>query len=309
MVSDALRDVSGSLRDEETARARAAAERVMRAAGVQVRPAELTTDIQGVREILDAVFRPVPGESEASPYLLMALAHTGQYLVLAHPREAGSPPALGTSLGFFCAPARRTLHSHATAVLAGNRGRQIGWALKLHQRAWAMERGVDTITWTFDPLIRRNAWFNLVKLGARPTAFAVNFYGAIVDAVNAGDETDRFVLSWPLRSERVVAACGGSPSVPAVPGMLTGGVPRLLETGPDGDPVRAGVPRGAQSGLVQVPPDIESMRAADPALGLRWRRALRAVLTEARDQGLAIVSMGRDGWYVLAPAPGGQDAG
>jgi hypothetical protein len=84
--------------------------------------------------------------------------------------------------------------------------------------------------------------------------------------------------------------------------MLSDGVPRLLETGPGDVPVRASLPRGAKLGLVQVPSDIESMRAADPALALRWRRDLRAVLTDAGDSGLDIVGMGRDGWYVLGSA-------
>ena len=214
---------------------------------------------------------------------------------------------LASSLGFFCAPDRFTLHSHATAVMAAGRGRRIGWAVKLHQRCWAMAAGLDTITWTFDPLVRRNAWFNLAKLGARPAAFEVDFYGAIADAVNAGDESDRLVLAWQLRSERVVAACDGVPFVPPVASMLESGVPRILTVAPGEVPVRAALPPGARSALVQVPPDIESMRAGDPALALRWRRELRAALTEAGDRGLEVTGMGRDGWYVAGAGAGAAE--
>jgi predicted GNAT superfamily acetyltransferase len=305
----------GAQRDDVTDRAHAAARRaaaaagqVMRTAGIEIRPAETPDDIHQVRQVLDAVFKPAPGESEASHDLLMAMARTGQYLVTARPLH-NDDLALGTGLAFFCAPDMSTLHSHVIAVLAASRGSHVGWALKLHQRAWAMARGLDTITWTFDPLIRRNAWFNLVKLGARPTAFAVDFYGAIYDAVNDGDETDRFVLAWRLWSDWVVAACDGAPFVAPVAGMLSDGVPRLLETGPGDVPVRASLPQGAKLGLAQVPSDIESMRAADPALALRWRRDLRAVLTDAADCGLDIVGMGRDGWYVLGSAALERDEG
>jgi len=290
------------VRDDDADRAQAAARRAMRVAGIDVRPAESLADLRRVREILDDVFRPSPGESEASLDLLVALAHTGQYLVLASDLSDGDHPTLGTSLGFFCAPTRSALHSHATAVLEAGRGRQIGWALKLHQRTWALTRGLDSITWTFDPLIRRNAWFNLAKLGARPTAFAIDFYGAIADAVNAGDETDRLILSWQLRSEPVVRACDGAPLVSPVADLLADGLPRLLETGPRGVPVRADLPPGARSGLVQLPPDIESMRMADPALALRWRRELRAVLIEAADHKLEVIGIGHEGWCVLGTA-------
>jgi predicted GNAT superfamily acetyltransferase len=271
----------------------------MQAAGIDVRPAESLPDLRQVRRILDDVFRPAPGESEASLDLLVALAHTGQYLALAHDLRDGDQSVLATSLGFFCAPGRSLLHSHATAVLAAGRGRHVGWALKLHQRMWAMAQGLDSITWTFDPLIRRNAWFNLAKLGARPTAFEVDFYGAIDDAVNAGDETDRLVVAWQLRSESVVSACDGTALVQPVSDLLANRVPCLLETGSGGGPARADLPHGAGCALVQLPADIESMRAADPTLARRWRRELRAVLIDAGHRGLEVTGMGKEGWYVL----------
>jgi predicted GNAT superfamily acetyltransferase len=280
-------------------RARAVADGAARAAGIDIRPAESLADFRLVQKTLDAVFGIAPGESEASIDLLVAFAHTGQYLVLARDARAGGRPVLGTSLGFFCAPDRSTLHSHATAVLQAGRDRHVGWALKLHQRTWTMVRGLDTITWTFDPLIRRNAWFNLAKLAATPTAFEVDFYGAIMDAVNAGDESDRLFLAWQLRAERVAVACDGAPLVASVADMIADGAPRLLEIGPGERPSRSVLPRGADCGLVQVPSDIESMRTAEPALALRWRRELRSVLTEVGDRGLGVVSVGRDGWYVL----------
>ena len=65
------------------------------------------------------------------------------------------------------------------------------------------------IAWTYDPLIRRNAYFNLVKLGARPAEYLRNFYGAMDDAINGGTETDRMLVHWDLRSDLAVAACAG----------------------------------------------------------------------------------------------------
>ena len=65
------------------------------------------------------------------------------------------------------------------------------------------------IAWTYDPLIRRNAYFNLVKLGARPVEYLRNFYGTMDDAINGGTETDRMLVHWDLRSDLAVAACAG----------------------------------------------------------------------------------------------------
>ena len=74
---------------------------------------------------------------------------------------------IGASAGFLGRRAGELhLHSHISGVIAARQSRHVGVALKQHQRAWALARGIDSIEWTFDPLVRRNAFFNLVKLGA-----------------------------------------------------------------------------------------------------------------------------------------------
>ena len=51
--------------------------------------------------------------------------------------------------------------------------------------AWALERGLSEVTWTFDPLVRRNAWFNIEVLGGHITEYVPNFYGTMSDSINA----------------------------------------------------------------------------------------------------------------------------
>ena len=80
------------------------------------------------------------------------------------------------------------------AVLPEYRDQHIGSALKMHQRAWALGCGIDTVVWTFDPLVRRNAFVNLVKLGADVEGFEVDFYGSMDDAINVDDPTDLFIV-------------------------------------------------------------------------------------------------------------------
>lgn len=95
------------------------------------------------------------------------------------------------------------LHSDMTAVLPGYRDRGVGRRLKLFQRRDAIERGIQLVEWTFDPLELKNARFNLVRLGAIARRFIPNCYGITESPLHAGLPTDRLVVEWWLDSERV----------------------------------------------------------------------------------------------------------
>jgi predicted GNAT superfamily acetyltransferase len=97
------------------------------------------------------------------------------------------------------------LHSHMTAVVPEFQNRGIGRQLKLTQRQDALERGIDLVEWTFDPLELRNAYFNLMQLGAIVRRFLPNCYGVTTSPLHAGLPTDRLLAEWWLRSERVEA--------------------------------------------------------------------------------------------------------
>src|SRR5215213_7578305 len=137
----------------------------------------------------------------------LAVAHAGNYVAGAF----SGTRLVGASAGFFTAPPDPELHSHITGVAPGGQHHGIGFALKVHQRAWALARGVRVVAWTFDPLVARNAWFNLAKLGARPTAYLEDFYGPMTDAINAGMASDRLLLAWALADPAVAGACAGRP--------------------------------------------------------------------------------------------------
>jgi predicted GNAT superfamily acetyltransferase len=126
-------------------------------------------------------------------------------------RELADVPDLAAVCGFFGNPAKGGLHSHVAGVAHAGHGRGIGFALKLHQRAWALHQGVDHISWTFDPLVRRNAYFNMTKLAARPARYLTNFYGPMGDVINGSGDTDRLMVDWDLTSPPVDAAVRGRP--------------------------------------------------------------------------------------------------
>ena len=140
-----------------------AADAAALAAGVTVREVADLVELEDVVRLYSAIW----GRDANPPMtveLLRAFTKAGNYVGGAF--EDGR--LVGACVGFFHAPAEDALHSHIAGVAPSLNGRHVGFALKLHQRAWALLRGVSEIAWTFDPLVSRNAYFNLVKLGAQP---------------------------------------------------------------------------------------------------------------------------------------------
>ena len=95
------------------------------------------------------------------------------------------------------------LHSHMLAVLPEYRNAGLGRRLKLAQRDDALARGFDLMEWTFDPLEIKNAYLNIVRLGAIVRRYMRDFYGPSTSPLQGGLPTDRLVAEWWLRSDRV----------------------------------------------------------------------------------------------------------
>ncbi|MEV6987350.1 GNAT family N-acetyltransferase [Sphaerisporangium sp. NPDC051017] len=269
-----------------------AAEGAARAAGVLVRELTGLDDLDGVIGLLATIW----GRSDNPQMtieLLRALSKAGNYVAGAFERDR----LVGACVGFFHAPAEEALHSHIAGVSARATGRGIGFALKLHQRAWALRCDVPEIAWTFDPLVARNAYFNVVKLAARPAEYLPNFYGPMLDAINGAEDSDRLLMRWPLRDPAVVAACTGGGTGTVAADELAAGAVTALSMGADGAP-EPGRLDGATS-LVAVPPDIEGLRTADPGMARRWRVAVRDALTGLAARGGRIEGFDRTGWYVV----------
>lgn len=243
---------------------------------VEVRTVSELGELAAVDRLFGAIWQQDPGTPLLSTELLRALAKSGNYVAAAYDGAA----LLGACVGFFGAPGTRELHSHIAGVAPEAMGRSIGYALKQHQRSWALENGATTISWTFDPLVARNAYFNLAKLGAVVEEYLPNFYGAMHDRINGEDESDRLLVRWdltrptPLRDDTsgAVVALG-----------------------------RTGVPGSLDAGklLVAVPPDVETLRRRDPREARRWRFAVRETLSALFATGARVTGFDRTGCYVL----------
>lgn len=226
---------------------------------------------------------------------LKALSHSGNYVAGA--RLDGR--LIGGLVGWIggSPPHELHMHSHILGVVPDIQARGVGFELKQHQRRWCLERGLVAVEWTFDPLVRRNANFNLTKLGAEAREYLVNFYGTMADAINAGAESDRLLISWLLDSPGAVAAAEGRTAEPEVEDLLHGEGSILLSVGPKQEPVAGEL--AAPVALCQMPEDIVALRLSDPARARAWRLAARDAMTGALRAGYRVTGATRSGWYVL----------
>ncbi|KAA9163642.1 GNAT family N-acetyltransferase [Amycolatopsis acidicola] len=262
------------------------------AAGVRLREVAELAELEAVYRLFDVIWRPDPANPPVTTELMRALTKAGNYVGGAY---AGDE-LVGACVGFFGTPAGEVMHSHIAGVSPSMAGRHVGLALKLHQRAWALPRGISVIEWTFDPLVARNAYFNLGKLAAVAAEYLPNFYGGMRDNINGTDETDRLLVHWPISAPEVTAACAGTPHLVHADAELCRGAVVALDRA-DGGPVRGSL--AGDTLLVAVPRDIETLRRADPTTAGQWRLAVRETLGSLLAEGARIKGFDRAGWYVV----------
>jgi predicted GNAT superfamily acetyltransferase len=249
-------------------------------AGIRLAEVHDAADCLRLSQVLGRVWGR-PGTELLDPALLVAMAGAGNHIALAFREDEPIGGAVG-----FCGPPDWPFHSHIVGLLPEAAGRGAGRAIKLAQRAWCLERGVDRMTWTFDPLVRRNAHFNIRVLGARPVAYLPSLYGELRDAINAGQDSDRALVAWDLsaRPGSPAASAAGHAAVSDADGIPTPYAPP---------------PPDATTALVGVPHDVEGMRHADPDRAREWRVQVRAALTDLLAAGWIVDGFTDAGQYAL----------
>jgi predicted GNAT superfamily acetyltransferase len=254
-----------------------------RRAGVEIRTLTERTALNDARAVFDAVWPSLAGSTQIQSNLLQAIVHAGGYCSAAYVDDTAIGAAVGVLGRHRDEQGRRHehLHSHMAAVVEGFRDRHVGSALKVHQRWWALSNEVPVVTWTFDPLVRRNAYVNLIKLGTEVRGYEPDFYGPMDDAINAGDPSDRMFAWWEVGSERAAKAAAG-------------------QTHPID--VAARTAAGADVRTVVIPEDIVELRAHDRAEAQEWRRTVREQFVSALDEGYCVTGITAEGNYVLERA-------
>jgi predicted GNAT superfamily acetyltransferase len=190
---------------------------------------------------------------------------------------------VGFTLAFPGVRERRPfLHSHMTGVLPAYWNRGIARSLKLFQRREALSRNIDRIEWTFDPLQVKNAFFNLVRLGAIVRRYLPNLYGSTTSPLHGGLPTDRLVAEWWLSSPRVRQA------VPPVP-------PPKRRPRP---------PRGREWVRIRVPIGMDELVRSKPDEAVRVQAEIRQEFEHWLGCGYAATSVESDSAgtaYLLQP--------
>jgi len=237
------------------------------AAGVEVRIVT-AADAWAAATLLEQIWGVKPIEAP----MLIALARSGNYAAVAVDGEQ----ILAVTAGYFAAPVGTALHSHVAGVRPGLGGRGIRRVVKLHQRAWCLELGLTQVLWTFDPLVARNAYINIERLGAGLDQYVIDYYGDMTDGINAGQGSDRAIVRWHL--ERPYSADRVDDTERVNLGDRDLDAVAVLAATIEGDPSVQPLPASATAVTVAVPSDIEAMRADDPVTAKAWRAALRDTL-------------------------------
>ena len=207
---------------------------------------------------------------------------------------------IGFVLGF---PGRHDnqhiIHSDMLAVLPEYRSFGLGFRLKLAQRERALERGINTITWTFDPLRAINANLNFARLGVTSNRYEIDYYGQ-TSSVLQQLGTDRLWVTWALNSERTVARIKTNKPIEMsfAPEAVS-----LVTLGEDQQPVSKDEWSG-ELALIEIPTTLDELLKGQPALAADWRMATRKAFTQAISAGYIVEDFvldkqARKGTYLL----------
>ncbi len=204
---------------------------------------------------------------------LISIQHNGGLVLGAFDRNK----MIGFCFGFLGMRDGKLVHSsRMPAVLPEYRNTGIGLRMKFAQKKFALSQGLNLITWTFDPLQSLNAHFNIAKLGCIVRQYFVNIYGTSSSVLNSGMETDRFLAEWhisgvleskSLESESLRKALKNIRQVNKTIVSKSG---FLISERPD---LRLNDKRL----LVQIPGNINEIKAKDLTLAKDWRFKTRGI--------------------------------
>jgi predicted GNAT superfamily acetyltransferase len=261
---------------------------------------ETPEEMAAVENLMGEVW---PGDERdiVPSHLLLAVAHNGGLVAGAFADDRltgfvfGFPGLVGTAEGL------QVKHcSHELGVHPDYRDRGLGFELKRFQRQIVRGQGIRRVTWTYDPLLSRNARLNIAKLGAVCNTYLRDAYGALRDHLNTGLPTDRFHVDWWLDSPRVAARMAESPC--ALPGLrdhLRDSAWLLNPPSPAGiaeppceitaDRWGMDLESAPTTLLVEIPTDFLSLKASNPGLALAWRLGTRACFERLFDRGFVVI--------------------
>lgn len=274
-----------------------------------IRILETPEELVEVEELQRLVW---PGsDTEVVPvHLLVTAAHNGGLVLGAFENGKMAGFAFGFP-GLYQVPdGPRLKHcSHMLGVHPAARDSGIGFALKRAQWQIVRQQGLDRITWTYDPLLSRNAHLNIARLGAVCNTYLREVYGQMRDGLNAGLPSDRFQVDWWVNTHRVSRRLGTNPRAGLeLTDFDSANIPRLYPVSGSADalirpPDGFSLP-GEALHLAEIPPDFLKLKEIDFGLAAAWRQFTRQVFETSFAAGYIVTDFIHDrsgprSFYVL----------
>ena len=192
---------------------------------------------------------------------------------------------IGFVLGF---PGRHAeqniIHSDMLAVLPEYRSYGLGFRLKLAQRERALANGIQTITWTYDPLRAINANLNFARLGVTSDRYEIDYYGETSSVLHRLG-TDRLWVTWALNSDRALART--DPNFGSTVTKYRKDANVLVAVGESQQPISKD-DLTSDDALIEIPTNLDELLKQQPSLAADWRMATRKAFTQAIGAGYVV---------------------
>ncbi|MEP6729896.1 MAG: GNAT family N-acetyltransferase [bacterium] len=247
---------------------------------IAVRAVTSLQDFRACVELQDLVWGPVYNDS--IPASMMQIATYVGGIVL------GAFASSGELAGFLfgltgIVDGQPTHWSHLLAVRESARNQGVGRMLKEAQRNELARRGINRMSWTFDPLVAKNAYLNLNRLGARIVEYVPNMYGTTSSPLHYGLATDRLIVSVDTSAtppaEQPLTLQPARPVLSLA--MQDGDVPFVMEERPP-------------SISIEIPTDIHQVMEQTPETAAAWRQSVRSHFQWALENGYEATALYRE---------------
>lgn len=235
--------------------------------GITIRPLHALDEIHALAELQRSAWTAIPDRELIPSHFFRGASVNGNLLLgaIAEGQIIGFVLGIVGWADWLTEPVLQ-VYSATMGVALDYQSQGVGYQLKLAQREWALQRGIKLVTWTYDPLLARNAWLNVGKLGVICGRYLPHLYGP---------DEDRLHVEWWLESERVRARLMGQDAAAAHP--------------PD-------------TPTIPIPPDYLALQHTNPHLAQQIREQTRDRFTTLFTKGYQVVDFIRgetQSFYIL----------
>jgi predicted GNAT superfamily acetyltransferase len=245
--------------------------------------------LQGIEELQDVIWSG--SQREIVPvHMFLAAIHNGGLVLGAYSKNQ----MIGMLFGF---PGMFTSHgemkfkhcSHMLGVHPDWRGSGLGFALKCKQRQFVLSQGLNLVTWTYDPLLSRNAYLNICKLGAVCNTYRRSEYGTMQDGLNIGLDSDRFQVDWWLDSCRVEKSLDEDQKHEKRMDEILGANIEIVAISDDLQPPSDFPKLNHALLLIEIPNDFLALKANNFLLAKAWRQTSREIFEFVFTNGYSVI--------------------